>query len=227
MRSPCCTTTARSPGASAGQRNRQPAGPGSGDQGQERPYLARGKPARRPQLRNEDDHTIVSVYGAEYRGIVQYYLLAGNVARLYRLHWVMETSLLKTLADKHRSSVTKMARKHKAAIDTPRGPRKCVEARIEHNGRKPLVARLAVFRCGGRRTRSSPTASPSPASPPQGTGHPAPGGPVRDLRARGRGGRPPGPQTRRPRQAGTTAARVGGADGTPTAQDPRGLPVLP
>jgi hypothetical protein len=106
------------------------------------PYLARGKPARRPQLRNEDDHTIVSVYGAEYRGIVQYYLLAGNVARLYRLHWVMETSLLKTLADKHRSSVTKMARKHKAAIDTPHGPRKCLEARIERSGWKPLVARF-------------------------------------------------------------------------------------
>jgi hypothetical protein len=61
------------------------------------PYLARGKPARRPRLRNEDDYTIVSTYGAEYRGIVQYYLLAGNVARLYRLQWVMETSLLKTL----------------------------------------------------------------------------------------------------------------------------------
>src|SRR5215831_1101138 len=106
------------------------------------PYLTRGKPARRPQLRNEDDHTIVAAYGAEYRGIVQYYLLAGNVARLYRLHWVMETSLLKTLADKHRSSVTKMARKHKAAIDTPHGPRKCVEAKIERNSRKPMVARF-------------------------------------------------------------------------------------
>jgi len=106
------------------------------------PYLARGKPARRPRLRNEDDHTIVSTYGAEYRGIVQYYLLAGNVARLYRLQWVMETSLLKTLADKHRSSVSKMARKHKAAIDTPYGPRKCLEARIERTGRKPLVARF-------------------------------------------------------------------------------------
>jgi len=93
------------------------------------PYLARGKPAWRPQLMNEDDHTIVAAYGAEYRGIVQYYLLAGNVARLYRLHWVMETSLLKTLADKHRSSVTKMARKYKATIDTPHGPRKCLEAR--------------------------------------------------------------------------------------------------
>jgi hypothetical protein len=106
------------------------------------PYMKRGKPARRPLLRNEDDHVIVSTYGAEYRGIVQYYLLAGNVARLYRLHWVMETSLLKTLADKHRSSVTAMARKHKAVTDTPNGPRKCLEARIERDGRKPLVARF-------------------------------------------------------------------------------------
>jgi group II intron reverse transcriptase/maturase len=106
------------------------------------PYLTRGKPERRSQLINEDDHTIVSTYGAEWRGIAQYYLLAGNVHRLYRLHWVMETSLLKTLANKHRSSVSKMARKFKATIDTPHGPRKCLEARVERSGRKPLVARF-------------------------------------------------------------------------------------
>jgi type I pantothenate kinase len=34
---------------------------------------------------------------AEYRGFVQYYLLAGDVWRLHRLHWVMQTSMLKTL----------------------------------------------------------------------------------------------------------------------------------
>ncbi|MET9031046.1 group II intron reverse transcriptase/maturase [Nocardia sp. NPDC004168] len=79
---------------------------------------------------NEDDHTIVNVYGAEWRGIVQYYLLAGNVARLYRLLWVMETSLLKTLANKHRYTVSKMARKYAATITTPYGPRKCFEAQI-------------------------------------------------------------------------------------------------
>ena len=49
-----------------------------------------GKPARRAELMNLPDSLIISTYGAEYRGIVQYYLLAGNVARLYRLHWVME-----------------------------------------------------------------------------------------------------------------------------------------
>jgi group II intron reverse transcriptase/maturase len=106
------------------------------------PYLHRGKPERRTQLLNEDDHTIVNRYGAEWRGIVQYYLLAGNVSRLYRLLWVMETSLLKSLANKHRSTVSKMARKYAATIQTPYGTRKCFEARIERSGRKPLVARF-------------------------------------------------------------------------------------
>jgi hypothetical protein len=35
-----------------------------------------------------------------------------------------------------------MARKYAATIDTPHGPRKCLEARIERSGRKPLVARF-------------------------------------------------------------------------------------
>jgi group II intron reverse transcriptase/maturase len=106
------------------------------------PYLSRGKPERRPHLINEDDHTIVNTYGAEWRGIVQYYLLAGNVHRLYRLHWVMETSLLKTLANKHRSTVSKMARTFTATINTKHGPRKCIEARVDRSGGKPLVARF-------------------------------------------------------------------------------------
>ena len=66
---------------------------------------------------NLDDHLIISTYGAEYRGFVQYYLLAGDVWRLHRLHWVMQTSMLKTLAAKHRSTVTKMARTYKAVIE--------------------------------------------------------------------------------------------------------------
>lgn len=55
----------------------------------------------------------------------------------------METSLLKTLAGKHRSTAGKMARKHKAVIDTPAGPRKCLQLVIERDrGRKPLAARF-------------------------------------------------------------------------------------
>jgi group II intron reverse transcriptase/maturase len=105
-------------------------------------YMKRGQPARRTQVMNMDDYTIVSIYGAEYRGIVQYYLLASDVYRLNRLNWVMETSMLKTLAGKHRSTVCKTAAKYKAKVDTPYGLRTCFEARIERTGgRKPLVAR--------------------------------------------------------------------------------------
>jgi group II intron reverse transcriptase/maturase len=106
------------------------------------PYLHRGKPAKQKALTNGSDHAIVATYGAIYRGIVQYYLLAGDVYRLHRLRWVMETSMLKTLAGKHRSTVSKMAAKHKAKIQTPHGPRTCFEARIERDGRQPLVARF-------------------------------------------------------------------------------------
>ena len=106
------------------------------------PYLTHGKPGHRPELMNLDDPEIISAYGAEYRGLVQYYLLAGNVSRLHRLRWAAETSMLKTLAAKHRSTVTKMARKYKATVITPHGPRTCFEARTERPGRKPLVARF-------------------------------------------------------------------------------------
>ena len=103
-------------------------------------YMQRGRPERRPGLMNEQDHAIISRFGAEYRGVVQYYLLAGDVHRLSRLNWVMATSLLKTLAGKHDSTVSKMARKHAATIQTPHGPRKCLQVTVQRGGRKPLVA---------------------------------------------------------------------------------------
>jgi group II intron reverse transcriptase/maturase len=106
------------------------------------PYLKRGKPERRNQMVNDDDHTIVRTYGAEYRGLVEYYLLAGDVYRLNRLEWVMKTSMLKTLACKHDSTVTKMAKRHQATIATPHGPRRCFQVSIEREGRKPLVAQF-------------------------------------------------------------------------------------
>jgi hypothetical protein len=58
-----------------------------------------------------------------------------------KLHWVAQTSVLKTLAGKHRSTVTKMARKHKTTVETEHGPRKCLQVVI-HRGenKKPLVA---------------------------------------------------------------------------------------
>jgi hypothetical protein len=106
-------------------------------------YCTGGKPASRHPMIHDHDFTIVAKFGAEYRGYIQYYLLAGNLFRLQRLRWVMETSMLKTLANKHHSTVTAMAARYKTTIATPRGPRMCFQVTVHRNdGRKPLVARF-------------------------------------------------------------------------------------
>ncbi|MEK8143779.1 hypothetical protein NKH18_36400 [Streptomyces sp. M10(2022)] len=80
----------------------------------------------------------------------------------------MLTSLLKTLAAKHRSRVTAMANRYKTTIKTPQGPRRCFEARVEREGRKPLVARFGGIPSPGNGRPSSTTFRPpcSPAQPP-------------------------------------------------------------
>jgi group II intron reverse transcriptase/maturase len=106
------------------------------------PYRKHGKPWHRSALQNLDDYDIVKTFAAEYRGVVQYYMLAGDVWRFKALRWDAQTSMLKTLAAKHKSSVKKMAARHRAKVPTPRGLRTCYEARVERDGKQPLVARF-------------------------------------------------------------------------------------
>jgi hypothetical protein len=54
----------------------------------------------------------------------------------------MTTSLLKTLACKHGSTVSKMAARYQATITTPHGPRRCFQVSVERPGRKTLTARF-------------------------------------------------------------------------------------
>lgn len=116
-------------------------------------YMSKAKPASRGPLLHDDDFTIVAKYGSEYRGLVQYYLPAQDVFRLELLRWVMETSILKTLAGKHKSTVSKMARKYKARIETADGPRACFQVTVQRDqGRKPLVARFGGIPLKRKRT---------------------------------------------------------------------------
>jgi group II intron reverse transcriptase/maturase len=105
-------------------------------------YRQHGKPWHRTRLQNLSDYDIVRTYGAEYRGIVNYYLLAQDVWRLNTLRWNAVTSMLKTLAAKHHSTVTKMAARYKAKIETSHGLRTCFEARKHRKEKQDLVARF-------------------------------------------------------------------------------------
>lgn len=131
------------------------------------PYRHQGKPWHRPRLQNLDDYDIVRIYAAEYRGIVNYYLLALNVSDLATLRWNAETSMLKTLAAKHKSTVTAMAVRHKAKVITGDGPRTCFEARLQRTGKKDLTARFGgiVLKRDKRAVITDP--APVPVCPPR------------------------------------------------------------
>jgi len=117
-------------------------------------YMRKNKPYHRAELMSDDNFSIIARYQSEYRGFVQYYQLAQNVSWLWKLHWVMRGSLLKTLAHKHKRSVTKMARTYQATIETPYGHMKCLEKIVPRRGKKPLVARF-----GGIPLRRQPHAT--------------------------------------------------------------------
>ena len=103
-------------------------------------YEQNGKPIHRGVLEQESDYSIMNRLQSEYRGYVQYYKLAMNLYQMTKLRWVMETSMLKTLANKYRSSVRKMVDRYKCMIETETGPRKGFRAVIERPGRNPLIA---------------------------------------------------------------------------------------
>ena len=70
-------------------------------------------PVHRASLFRLTDLEIISVYNAELRGICNYYGLASNYCKLCYLGYLMEYSCLKTLAAKHKSSISKIKAKFK------------------------------------------------------------------------------------------------------------------
>ena len=114
---------------------------------------------------NDTDFSIMTQYQAEYRGLVQYYLLAFNVHRLWRLHRVMELSLVKTLADKFRTSVNRIYRKYRKTIVTLHGTQKVLEVIVDRGPKKkPLVARFGGIELALAEKAPSSTTSPRRSS---------------------------------------------------------------
>ena len=127
-------------------------------------YREHGKPWHRSRLQNLGDYDIVRKYGAEYAGVVNYYLLAYDVWRLTRLRWNALTSMLKTLSAKHGSTVSKMAARHKAKVEIRDGLRTCFEARKHREGKPDLVARFGgiILRQDRRAVIRDPAPAPAP-----------------------------------------------------------------
>jgi group II intron reverse transcriptase/maturase len=106
-----------------------------------RPYLRRGKPAAWAECLHDAPFSIVMQFQQTYRGVAAYYQMAYNRHRLDMLRYAMERSLVRTLGSKLRLSNPQVYARFGTIVQSPQGPRKVLEVRVERDGKRPLVAR--------------------------------------------------------------------------------------
>jgi Reverse transcriptase (RNA-dependent DNA polymerase)/Type II intron maturase len=127
-----------------------------------KPYTHCGKPIRRTERIADTDFSIVAQFQAEFRGVAEYYRLAFNRHRLGKLKYVMERSLVKTLARKYRITSGQVYRRYRAVLATEHGPRRGLQVTVHRDGKKPLVAQW-----GGISLARDTTPAPLNDDPPR------------------------------------------------------------
>jgi hypothetical protein len=103
-------------------------------------YLRHNKPIHRTEMLNDSVFSIIMHFQGVYRGIVEYYRLAHNMYGLNKLKWIMEQSLVKTLAAKLKCSVSKVYERFHATLLTNGKPYKGLQIVVHREGKKPLIA---------------------------------------------------------------------------------------
>jgi hypothetical protein len=98
-------------------------------------YTRNGKYIHRAELLFNNDFDIVMLYESELMGVVNYYCMAQNVYVLNRVKSACMSSLLKTLAAKHKKRVAQIARQYKTKDNDLTG----IRLTIKTNG-KTLTA---------------------------------------------------------------------------------------
>jgi group II intron reverse transcriptase/maturase len=102
-------------------------------------YTKNGKPISRAGLLVYADYDIVTQYGTELRGITNYYCLAVNVGKLYRLKHIMMASLTKTLAEKHKTRVSTIYKQHATVFESGV---KGILVEVQRDGKPSLCAKF-------------------------------------------------------------------------------------
>jgi group II intron reverse transcriptase/maturase len=103
-------------------------------------FIRGGKPAPLYALIAQSDLHIVSYYQAIYRGLVNYYRMAHNLCtRLDKVRYVLEVSMVKTLASKHKCSCASLWHRHKEEVIAGDQRVKAFVVRESREGRPTLT----------------------------------------------------------------------------------------
>lgn len=103
-------------------------------------YQKGTKSIHRKELTNNTDYSIVAQYQSEFRGFVQYYQMANDLHRANRLKWIMQQSLAKTLAVKHKLTVKKVHQTYGTTWTVNGKLCKGLQVTVDREGKKPLIA---------------------------------------------------------------------------------------
>ncbi|MCX6083270.1 MAG: reverse transcriptase domain-containing protein [Chloroflexi bacterium] len=118
-----------------------------------KPYLSKGKPTATTYLSANHPYSIVKEYQMKLRGLYQYYALATNVCHLGYLRWIMQDSMMRTLAMKLKVSRRALYAKYGTRVTTKEGKSlRCIQVKVEREGKKPLVATFGGFSLERKRT---------------------------------------------------------------------------
>ena len=94
-------------------------------------FMAKGKPIHRVELLNRSVAEIITQYQTEFRGLAEYYKYAEDIHVLGSLKYVMEQSLMKTLAHKLKISVSAAYRKYRTINMIDGRPYNVIQETIE------------------------------------------------------------------------------------------------
>ena len=95
------------------------------------PLMAKGKPIHRVKLLNRSVAEIITQYQTEFRCLAEYYKYAEDIHVLGSLKYVMEQSLMKTLAHKLKISVSAAYRKYRTINMIDGRPYNVIQETIE------------------------------------------------------------------------------------------------
>ena len=119
-------------------------------------FCKNGKPVHFGGWTAYSDFEIVNRYQAVLRGLYNYYAMGVNVSRrMGNIKWVLEQSLVKTLANKHKTSYAKI---YQRLATTNKDGYAVLKVRVERDGKKPLAAEFGGF--GLVRTKTISISSP-------------------------------------------------------------------
>jgi group II intron reverse transcriptase/maturase len=117
-----------------------------------RRYCTAVKPRHTKWLLVYSAYGIVTLYGAQLRGLTNYYQLAPNISqRLKKVYWACVQSCRKTLTTKHKLSTPKSYQRYYVR---PKGERNHIQVIIDRPDKKPLIAK-----CGERSLKHQPNAT--------------------------------------------------------------------